>query len=909
MHPIRRGSHGRSAHLCLLLALTLAGCTASKVSVHGLASTSPSGPGSGLGSVSRSQGEVLALRLQGIFPDFPTDTISKGNGLGGFLGQADFRNSFHSQNSISTVAQVTFRNTISEYCARSPGSQNALFDLATALKPGETAPADSNTRDALAAARNGWLYPFEPASPEVQALAQLYRSELNAGRNAAQGHQTVCLAVFLAPQFWLGNPGAADVIRRLALNLGHRRPSFQEFADFSAGRMTAASYVKKLQAETGYLKSVKLWHREWLGTMDLNAYFGRMADFRGNKYNFGWSGATSLGAQTFLLVPSTSPVTTPNKLVLGLQNTWPDFHTPLSTIRDSEYCDENLQQDFDPRTDAIRWEQKNPVNGLWEALGSYHKVNGSWSMSAGSVTLDGGGAKATNVADITNAIAVGPDRPGYYQYQPSSGLFATPMKQFKPEDLRVIRSFQGVDQVGYSKIKLWWSGESASVCNNLTHFAATCAFRPVDPGAGSNSGGKFPYFLGQNGPGLPEATFNASIPAISMVGALDGSTFNKNAYAHPTILESMSCGVPHPDETSETDAYPKTPPYNEIGTNFIAATANLSAMIGVRNPEQATIQQIIDDMNDEPGALLEDIVQGQKDYRLLLTAPYTFGRGALDLLYRSQAYYLPAYPPGQYETPASGGPGFSTPHLIRSSSFTSFSKNWMKNSYGSYLSQWVIADKVTPRPMSGVLTQAAFLAPGGYKMRSISARVFRTFTCNDVNGFAPSAGQSATHLPFIPTKESTGAQHVNPKQGCITCHINMDPLAASLSLGFHDHIGDSVPEQFGLPSEFMAFYNGDLYQSFTYGIRGYSQPSKGALLGQPISGVQEVGQVLSNSDAFARCSARRTFAGIFGRDPIQDSAVEQALIQSAAERLKATGYNYDRMVEWLATSPSFLQEN
>ena len=903
----------------------------------------PAGDASASSPLTRASAQMLALRIKSVFPDFPSDTLTTGKGLGKFLGQADFVTNYHSQSSFSAVAQTTFRNAIAPYCARAVGAQNNLFDIASVLMAGETAPSDPVARDALAAARNGWLFPYTAASSEVQTLVSVYRDEIAAHSTDVQAHQTLCMAIYLSPQFWLGNPGPADVIRRLAFNIGQRLPTFREFDDFSNGRLTASQYVKVLQAEPGYLTAVKGWHREWTGAKNLQSYFTeRLGDFRGEKYNFGHGGATGMGGQTMVYMPlpgadPTVSTTSTVKLVLAAQNSFPYYS---STLRDSENCDDNLYQPFDPRTDEVRWQQFNPVNSRWELIGSYNKVGAAWQMNAGSITAaDGSSHITTHLSDLTNAEAVtipgAPEgSPPVFQYLTASphynritshwdltpsALYNSPLRQFTADHLRVTRAFQHVDQVGYDYVKMWYSGQPQRVCNNLSRFVAACAFRP-----GPAPDPTQPWFSQIYGHGdgitpLFESDWNATVPVIDLIGSQDGTTFNKNAFAHPTIIDAMSCGIPQPDAAMEAAAYPKTPPYNDLALNTRVGLANLATNEVRSDPEQIAVQKIVSDMNSEPDALVADIVGGQKDYRLLLTAPYTFGSGGLELLYRSQAYYLPKYPPGQA---IPGSPDYDRTRQIQSSQFSPIPKKWMQNgytapnSYGPYLSGWKVVDQITPRPMSGLLTQAAFLAPAGYKMRSVAARIFQTFTCGDVNGFVPDKAQMARHLPFVPHYEAGGAAHVDPKLGCIHCHINMDPLASSLSTGFLDlnlvypDAWNALPyEHLAADGEMIPYYNGDLLANFTYGIRGMDVPSHGAVMGQHTSGVQDVGRVLANSDQFAQCAAQKAFQGVFGRVPASDAPAEAAVVKDAAAILKFSNYNYNSMVESIATSRPFLQEN
>ena len=95
----------------------------------------------------------------------------------------------------------------------------------------------------------------------------------------------------------------------------------------------------------------------------------------------------------------------------------------------------------------------------------------------------------------------------------------------------------------------------------------------------------------------------------------------------------------------------------------------------------------------------------------------------------------------------------------------------------------------------------------------------------------------------------------------------------------------------------------------TYGMRGSSaegSASRGALLGQEVSGVGGVAEVLANSDLFAQCAVKKAFEGLFGRPA--DTYLDQLLVQRVAEKFKGElNYNYNRMVEELALSPEFAE--
>jgi hypothetical protein len=324
-----------------------------------------------------------------------------------------------------------------------------------------------------------------------------------------------------------------------------------------------------------------------------------------------------------------------------------------------------------------------------------------------------------------------------------------------------------------------------------------------------------------------------------------------------------------------------------------------------RVPEVAALASLGEDVTAEPEALVRTIISEHLDYRELLTADWTVGRAPIDLSYRTQFFMVPLYPPGASGSPASA-------HRIRASTFDPLSSWWLTDpATQSTLSGhtpfgFQAADLRTARPMSGLLTQAAFLAPAGYKVRSISARILRTFTCGDVSGFQPDAGAMAIHRPFVPTSEPTAASHLDPTAGCLACHINLDPLASALSSSYLETQVDNgrTVQRLAAGGELTYYSTGDLLSGMTYGLRGVDSPSAGALMGHSVHGVREVGAVLANSRVFARCAVRHAFEGAFGRLPAGDA--EQALLEATTDRFMGTqDWDYDAMVRDLVLSPEF----
>ncbi len=897
-----------------------------------------------LGTLSRSPTKVLGIRLGRLFPKLDISTLTSGHGLSAQLGQADFVDRSASVRSVSALAQSALRAAVSDYCSLSDPSENQVFSTNGILLAGETLPSDPDTLAAFAAIRNVWLYPYVASSPEVQAF-RLMRSKIldpAAGGTRAEADRTTCMAALLAPQFWLGNPDPSDVIRRLALDLAYRPPNFADFKSFKNGTLTLDRYVTNLQSEGGYLEAVTDWAWEWMGFRSFTIpsasgtdrallYSGRYfnaGDFRPMRNSGTMNGANGISGQEFEIRNDPTVAVQPNApvgfgkdyLVHGDQN--------AGAYTDSEYCvggSTITPQAFEPRTDNIAWSQFNPVVNDFETIGYFSKdVDGIWTMHGGSITLGNGTQLATQLTDLTTALSNAELDPAkkIYTYSSDSRLSLaktplSPVASFRAGQRRMIRSYQGVPQTGYSQVKTFYTNTPVYACNDLTRFIATCNYRPLPLPSGQNpfydtvtDKREFPYIL--NG--------NTDRVAISKPGNVttDHGAQWKDLLAHPFILDAYSCGTAHPDAATETLAYPKTPPYNDIAMNaWIAKYPSES------HPEFKAIVEASKDMEQEPTMLIRDIVQNNLDFRQLLTANYTWGHGALDLLYRTQAMSLPSYPPGSL-LPMDAG--YSVRHKIVAENFQTLSNAWLKSSWGTLVEGWSQSiyslywrylgtpARFSPRPMSGVLTQAAFLMPQEVKIRSHAARIFRTFTCGDVSDFTPTQSQRAIHELFIPRKEKTGSQHVDPKQNCYACHINMDPLASALSKGFlevaKDESGNDInsgAELLIADGEIRSYDRGD--GGFTYGVRGHAEEaSDGALLGQPVHGVRDVGRVLADSPQFAACTAKQAFLSIFGRAP--EGADEQAFIQKLGSDFSTSyRYNYNQLVRAIVMSPFYQGVN
>jgi hypothetical protein len=335
-------------------------------------------------------------------------------------------------------------------------------------------------------------------------------------------------------------------------------------------------------------------------------------------------------------------------------------------------------------------------------------------------------------------------------------------------------------------------------------------------------------------------------------------------------------------------------------------------------PEGMTIGKAADDLRLEPDRLVEHILEGRRDYRELLKADYTRGSRALELLYHSQAYWLAKYPTNMSVNPQSGGWETTEIRTIAQSDIAVVPKNWFRNAINPaqpYSIGFNAGETgLHPRTFSGILTMPAFLGQTGNKVRSLSARIFKTLTCGEVNGFAPSSSQQSTHLAFVPNVEASGVNHVSNPQ-CLACHINLDPLGAALSKGFLQFPGGGVirlagTDAGGLPGgELQSYVIHDSLRGFTYGLRSRSnRPSSGAVMGVQTNSIREVGTVIADSPLFARCAVQKAFEGLFGRGPASPAEIE--LMNSTAELFRgALGFDYSKMVKELATSPLYLEEN
>ncbi|HTL12414.1 MAG TPA: DUF1585 domain-containing protein [Bdellovibrionota bacterium] len=500
----------------------------------------------------------------------------------------------------NALAQLALRTWIIHVCSSYAYTLNMFAPAdVSLLMEGETLPDDPVRRTVFAAARRGWLYPYTADSQEVVALDSLYRgiaadpaTGAIISSKEADARNMVCFAVMSAPNFWVGNPGQADVIRRVALEIGRRVPTFTEYSDYIHQKMTLQQYVAQLQQGDGYRKAIRDWHYEWLafypaggGITDIRPtmlYQGNLMGHQGGDlYHFN---ATKFNATTLQSPAYFHPGLTNEQAGLlnlqrkGIQSTadlpaaeaMGDFIDigkgyALSGMS-SATCKYNQDQDFDPRTSEIRWEHRNPLladlpeDQQWELVGGWRRKRDSsgkwtadWEQVPGKVTTDlSNGVHTyldTTVADITyNSSAdytkswepfkYSPLMSGYTEIH-RSHLIGTPLEIFYQKDRRVRRfGMDGTEQVGTSLVKMPMTGATVRVCNAVDRFIATCALRP-------NSHNWADFYGGWGA----VSQWDASKPQVTVdIRFMDDTLF------HPEILDAMRCGVPDMQAMSQLGA-------------------------------------------------------------------------------------------------------------------------------------------------------------------------------------------------------------------------------------------------------------------------------------------------------------------------------------------------------------------
>lgn len=430
-----------------------------------------------------------------------------------------------------------------------------IYSTQGILMPGESLPSDPNTQMAFAVARNAWLYPYAADSPEVQALVQFYQnaqalastpSGQTQAANVPIGTQPIplpqlwlCQLALSSAPFWMGSGEKGDEIRRLALELGRRAPTFMEYWSYFNGSMTLDQYTQQLEGEPGFIQSVLSWHQQSLDLFTLDG--GGLQTSTGMAIPGNWTGGSSgtAGVDLEYEYVNTSGASNASQYPNGLDLL--RYPGQGINVQNSEYCSQDptqLDQPFDPRTTMILWQQKDLTSAQWVTLGAWVMgsylsqytqatglstslctlvdPNGIWYLCNGQYT-DG---SVLHLSDVRNTMQQSyqfvaspasdpepaPPSPAawmYYCYVGSgfpAGLQCFHMQDDQPSyvngvytagqyDERRLRRFAPTgEQNGYSTVNLWLNNQPIKVCNVESRYFASCFYRPIGP---HWSGGNF----------------------------------------------------------------------------------------------------------------------------------------------------------------------------------------------------------------------------------------------------------------------------------------------------------------------------------------------------------------------------------------------------------------------------------
>ena len=317
-------------------------------------------------SLVRSSGEATYVRLHELFPQAPLvaeDFAPKDSGGGGIMGA--FGQEDRPSNALALIALRIQSATL----CKDHLSTSKIFESLS----GDPAPSDEAVKFALLAARNIWLDLYTEDRPEVQELASLYRKVKSLPGTPDIAKRAVCQAALLSPQFWIGNSGKLDVIKKLALEIGRRTPTRQELKDFSDGKFTLSSFIKKLQSEPGFFNAMKTYHRLWLGTREFNRLDAGDPRDLGDHTAFNRGAGWYAGVQFQL----GSPEGGIPKLILT-DNSSSTY--PAVTYPHRPNLEPFQKASFDPTSDIIVFEHRQQAG---EILPGIHFMGG-WYLEANS---------------------------------------------------------------------------------------------------------------------------------------------------------------------------------------------------------------------------------------------------------------------------------------------------------------------------------------------------------------------------------------------------------------------------------------------------------------------------------------------------------------------------------------------
>jgi hypothetical protein len=604
--------------------------------------------------------------------------------------------------------------------------------------------------------------------------------------------------------------------------------------------------------------------------------------------------------------------------------------TPISGI--IAYSANHLYTPADPTSGATL--PVHPANQSMRLWGAAYYPAAAAPTYYLAVNMYGGGDNSyTPLSSVLNT----PAATGNYLRSPISWFAQTGPRTgnpYSPPNRLLRRYSPSGEQNGFSIATTWFSNTPVNVCNNVDRFYATCFYQGPSPMAN---------YWG-----------NWSANLLQLADADNTSLLTTDTVENYALLPNFQCGQPNANvltgapvsNAGLASAYGRGFAVNGDGSYGALTALNTVASIpgigdNTNGPEATAMNQITYDVQNEPYHLLDYIVADDMDYRQLITANYTCGSSSFAQHYQTQGFYLPVAKssiPGVGQVGGScsvpnGDPNMVliTPQNIQLSSNLVRSPNSAAHAPIGYANRLALNTASTPttvisyiapcisvpganpptscssnastnpttvatipeRTMSGVLSMPAFISPVMPSDRTLASRYFIRLLCGDPAMFTPNAAQTQMQKQYV-----SGRSHL--QANCISCHINLDPVASALSSNFQYYEGSGMPEMQG---EFSAGGVGLFYN--IVGIRaGGGAKGAGALFGEQVNGVAELGEAVANSTQFASCVVQTAFSHVMGRAPAVSDA---SFVQTETAKFQ-TNYKYNQLVEDIVTSASYTEK-
>lgn len=268
-----------------------------------------------------------------------------------------------------------------------------------------------------------------------------------------------------------------------------------------------------------------------------------------------------------------------------------------------------------------------------------------------------------------------------------------------------------------------------------------------------------------------------------------------------------------------------------------------------------TEAQIAESLDEAPLRLIEHVVMSGRPYTEILTADYTLADPIV-----SRAYG-PAHDPA--------GP------------------------------QWQVSAWHDGRPQAGILSSTTLWqrhpSANSNFNRSRATILASALLCDDVTTRAVAGA----------LEPSAQEDDIRNNPDCIACHAILDPLASAI-FGMRRY---TSPQE--IRNAYRAGCEGE-HEPYCYPL-GFWDPAfietrslmslpAPAVYGQPVDGLEDLGEAIAADPRFPTCTARR-FWSYLARVPLD--AVSEDLVTELSEHLIASGYNARELIFEILTHPRF----